>query len=88
MGKRSKLTTTKKILNDYFSKMIILFVIVSINVFTIACLKIFIVVGSEPTILIGAYFAFMSGEVWALALLKKAKRKGETNEGTYNDELG
>lgn len=62
--------------------------ILSINLFTIACLKIFIVTRSEPSVLIGAYVAFMAGEVWALAFLKKSKREERTNEGTCDDELG
>jgi hypothetical protein len=38
--------------------------------------------GSEPITLIGAWFAFTTGELWMLSSIKKSKVKkdGENNE--------
>jgi hypothetical protein len=34
---------------------------------------VFVKTGSEPVVLIGAWFSFMSVEVWQLAQIKKTK---------------
>lgn len=58
-----------------FSKSIVL-AVVSLNIiFTIAVLYVFLKVGSEPTALIAAWFAFTTGELWLLANIKKEKVK-------------
>ena len=65
-----------------FSKLII-FAVVALNViFTIAVLFVFLKVGNEPTALIGAWFAFTTGELFLLASIKKKKlaKEGETND--------
>ena len=56
--------------------------VVALNVLaTIAFLYAFIKVGSEPGILIGAWFGFTTGELWMLASIKKTKvKKGDNNE--------
>lgn len=53
-----------------FSKLIVLLVIAMILGFTGATLYVFAKVGSEPGVLIGAFFAFATGELWSLAMLK------------------
>lgn len=53
-----------------FSKLIVMLVIIMILFFTAATLYVFLKVGSEPSVLIGAFFAFASGELWSLAMLK------------------
>ena len=74
----------KKNKNGNFSKGIIAFVIAANVTFTIAVLCIFLRTSSEPTALIGAWFAFTTVEVWQLATIKKKKvdseRKGDTND--------
>lgn len=68
-----------------FSK-IIVSLIISLNVlFTVGVLYVFLRVGNEPSILIGAWFAFTTGELWLLATIKK---KEIDNEGDYDDEEG
>lgn len=63
-----------------FSKLIVT-AIVSMNaLFTVAVLYIFLRVGSEPVVLIGAWFAFTTGELWVLASI----RKTETINGKEN----
>jgi len=60
-----------------FSKKIVSLVI-GLNVFfTAAVLYCFVLVGTEPTALIAAWFAFTTGELWLLAGIHKEKlRKG------------
>jgi len=48
--------------------------------FTGAVLYVFFRIGSEPTALIAAWFAFTTGELWMLAGIRKAKLKGEEYE--------
>lgn len=59
-----------------FSKLIVALVIALNSAFTMAVLYIFLRVGSEPTVLIGAWFTFTTGELWMLSTLKK-KEIGE-----------
>jgi len=58
-----------------FSKLIVSMVIALNVVFTLAILYVFCKVGSEPTVLVGAWFAFTTVELWSLAQIKK--REGE-----------
>lgn len=60
-----------------FSKIIVAGVIILNVVFAMAVLYVFKCVGSEPTALVTAWFAFTTGELWALASIKKK----EINEG-------
>jgi len=63
-----------------FSK-IIVFLIILLNVlFTTGVLYVFLRVGSEPATLIGAWFAFTTGELWMLSSIKKKKIKEDNNE--------
>lgn len=69
-----------------FSKGIIAFVIAVNVAFTIAVLWIFLQTASEPTALIGAWFAFTTVEVWQLATIKKKKVDSEKRSGdTYDN---
>ena len=65
-----------------FSKFIVTLVVVLNILFTAAVLYIFMMTGSEPITLIGAWFAFTTGELWMLSSIKKSKVKkdGENNE--------
>lgn len=63
-----------------FSKFIVTLVILLNVVFTAAVLYVFLNVGSEPTTLIGAWFAFTTGELWFLAGIRKKKMEGEYHE--------
>lgn len=54
-----------------FSKWIVATVIVLNVFFTITVLYTFLKVGNEPSTLITAWFAFTTGELWALAAIKR-----------------
>lgn len=58
-----------------FSKGIVILVIILNILFTIAILIVFVTVGSEPSTLITAFFAFTVGELFALAFIKNTKEK-------------
>ena len=60
-----------------FSKWIVALIICLNLGFTVAILYIFMRIGSEPTALIAAWFAFTTGELWMLAGIKKEKLRGE-----------
>lgn len=60
-----------------FSKWIVTAIVAMNAFFTVAVLYIFYRVGSEPTVLIGAWFAFTTGELWALASIRKNKEKNK-----------
>lgn len=66
-----------------FSKFIVAFVIAANVVFTAVVLWIFRQTSSEPTALIGAWFAFTTVEVWQLATIKK--KKVEKESGTHDN---
>lgn len=64
-----------------FSKIIVALVIALNTAFTVAVLYVFLKVGSEPATLIGAWFAFTTGELWMLAGIKKKEvEKGDNND--------
>lgn len=63
-----------------FSKFIIALIIVFNILFTAVCLFIFYKTGSEPIVLIGAWFGFTGGELWLLASIKKKEVEKEACE--------
>jgi hypothetical protein len=56
-----------------FSKAIVAAVVLLNTIFTAAVLYVFLKIGSEPVTLIGAWFAFTTGELWMLSSIKKTK---------------
>ena len=58
-----------------FSKWIVATVVFLNVLFTAAVFYVFVRVGSEPTALITAWFAFTTGELWALALIRNTEVK-------------
>lgn len=60
-----------------FSKFIVTLVIILNVLFTIAVLYVFVKVGNEPAILIGAFFSFTVAELMALAFIKIKKGEQE-----------
>lgn len=65
-----------------FSKAIVMLVIAFNIAFTVAILYVFLRTGSEPATLVACWFAFTTGELWALSSIKKNKiRKGEDDDG-------
>lgn len=58
-----------------FSKFIVSLVIFSNFIFTGVIVWVFCQTGQEPSVLVGAFFAFTTGELWALASIKKKKEE-------------
>lgn len=59
-----------------FSKFIVTLVIILNVIFTAAILYVFLKTdGSEPSTLIGSWFAFTTVELWSLSKIKRAKIK-------------
>ena len=54
-----------------FSKLIVTLIILLNILFTATVLYIFFKTYNEPTVLIGAWFAFTTGELWLVATIKK-----------------
>ena len=63
-----------------FSKLIVSLIILLNVLFTVGVLYVFLRVGNEPSVLIGAWFAFTTGELWMLSSIKKKKIKEDNNE--------
>ena len=63
-----------------FSKLIITLVVLMNIIFTSAVLNVFLKTASEPVALVGAWFAFTTGELWMLSSIKKEKVKKGDNE--------
>ncbi|MGB9886767.1 MAG: hypothetical protein ACPLRW_07215 [Moorellales bacterium] len=68
-----------------YSKWIVALVIGLNAVFTAAVLYVFFRIGSEPTTLITAWFAFTTGELWLLAGIKRAKIANGKKGGEGDD---
>jgi hydrogenase-4 membrane subunit HyfE len=72
-----------------FSKKIVAMIILLNVAFTIAVLYTFLKVGSEPTSLIVAFFAFTTGELWLLSGITKTKvNSGQYYEDNINNDEG
>lgn len=69
-----------------FSKMVVAAVVMLNTGFTAAVLYVFLRVGSEPTALITAWFAFTTGELWILSGITKKKMEGSENNASSGDE--
>lgn len=59
-----------------FSKMIVALVVILNILFAAAVLAVYWHTGSEPAALVGAWFAFTTGELWLCASIKKKKIGG------------
>lgn len=56
-----------------FSKKIVTLIIFLNIAFTMAVFYVFLRVGNEPTVLVGCWFAFTTGELWLLSKIKRTK---------------
>ena len=65
-----------------FSKKVVSTVITLNVIFAAAVLIVFWHTGSEPTVLVGSWFAFTTGELWTLSTIKKK----EIEKGADNNE--
>ena len=67
---------------QHFSKAIVALVVLMNIIFTGAVLYVFLATGNEPATLVGAWFAFTTGELWMLSSIKKTKvKKGDNEDG-------
>jgi len=64
-----------------FSKFVVTLIILLNTAFTAGTLYVFLRVGSEPTALIAAWFAFTTGELWMLSGITKKKIEEGYDEG-------
>jgi len=71
-----------------FSKKVVAGIVFLNAAFTIAVLVIFAKTGAEPSVLIGAWFAFTTGELWACASIKKAEVSKDRQEEPEEDGDG
>ena len=62
-----------------YSKIVVALIIVLNAIFTAAVLWIFAITSVEPVALIGAWFAFTTGELWLIAGIKKSKVKAKAD---------
>lgn len=67
-----------------YSKFIVALVILLNSIFTAAVLYVFLRIGTEPTTLITAWFAFTTGELWMLATIKKHEIRFKGDEKDEN----
>ena len=78
----------KELRKGIFSKVLVTLIVAANFAFTAAILFIFYSTYAEPATLIVAFFAFTTGELWALAFVKKKKlEKGEKGNGP-SGEIG
>ena len=61
----------------FFSKAIVVLVILLNVAFAYRVLEVFAITGSEPIVLIGAWFSFTTGELIMLTSIKKKKIEKE-----------
>ena len=68
-----------------FSKKVVRWIITLNALFVVAVLFLYWHTGSEPATLIASWFAFTTGELWALAGIKReeTKKGGSDNEGMH-----
>lgn len=78
---KKKPTKKEKKKKGGFSKWIIVLVVLMNIAFTGAVLYVFLKTASEPVALVGAWFAFTTGELWMLSSIKKEKvKKGDSED--------
>lgn len=63
-----------------FSKWIVSLIVVLNTLFAIGVLWVYLRVGSEPQVLVGAWFAFTTGELWLLSNIKREEIKEDCND--------
>lgn len=69
-----------------YSKVVVTAIIIANIVFAAAVLAVFWHTGAEPGVLVGAWFAFTTGELWALAKIKCTEATNITWEEEGEEE--
>jgi len=72
-------------IENKFSKKVVRWIITLNALFVVAVLILYWHTGSEPATLIASWFAFTTGELWALAGIKReeTKKGGSDDEGMH-----
>ena len=71
-----------------YSTVVVALIIFMNSLFAMATLYIFLKTSSEPTVLIGCWFAFTTGELWLLSGIKKSEiKKGNEYENRLETEI-
>jgi len=72
-------------IENKFSKKVVRWIITLNALFVVAVLFLYWHTGSEPSTLIASWFAFTTGELWALAGIKReeTKKGGSDDEGVH-----
>jgi len=68
-----------------FSKKVVMLVITMNAIFAAAVLALFWHVGTEPAALVTAWFAFTTGELWALAGIKREETRQAQGKEAQNE---
>lgn len=68
-----------------YSKVIVLLIILLNVAFTSAVLWTYFHKGTEPVVLIGAFFGFTTGELFLIAGIKKKEIKSESEKEIKNE---
>lgn len=63
-----------------YSKLIVALIIALNAIFAFSILYVFLKTSSEPDALVVAWFAWTTGELWALSRIKCNEKKGDSNE--------
>ncbi len=64
-----------------FSKKIVTLIVILNVMFTVGVLVVFWHTGNEPSVLVGAWFGFTTGELWLLSGIRKKKIEKENQNG-------
>lgn len=62
-----------------FSKKIVVLIVMLNIAFAVAVLAVFWHTGSEPGVLVGAWFTFTTSELWALSKVTREKNRAPDN---------
>jgi hypothetical protein len=65
-----------------FSKAIVSLVVLLNSAFAVGVLYVFLRTSAEPTVLVGSWFAFTTGELWMLSKIKRSKNNEQHSEKT------
>ena len=73
-------------MKNCYSKIVVAAIIAANIVFAAAVLAVFWHTGAEPTVLVGAWFAFTTRELWAMAKIKCVKAGEKSQKGKKVEE--
>jgi len=75
----------RKMTEERFSKKVVRWIIILNALFVVATLIVFWHTESEPSTLIASWFAFTTGELWALAGIKRKELHIKNDQNENNE---